>query len=332
MSAPPDLDILDLFFCDELGDPDVHEVTARCNFATDRTKGRPRGYAPWAPRADTRALLEDVLDVLDEYADHLPLTVRQIFYRLVSRGYPKDENAYSRLGNALGRARRARMIPFEAIRDDGVVTRASTTYGGVEDFNDETGRRARSYCRDRQEGQPVRLELWCEAAGMLGQLARVAKPFSVPVYSAGGFGSPTANHAIARRALDRLEPTVLLHVGDFDPSGVSIFESMAEDAAAFVEADRTIETLHIEPVRVALTAAQVGAHGLPTTPAKKSDGRSRDWKGGTCQLEALAPDQLAKIVRKAIEDRIDTTAYADVLAEERDDRASLLALPPGEES
>ncbi|MGI8513501.1 MAG: hypothetical protein ACR2NH_12835 [Solirubrobacteraceae bacterium] len=333
MSAPPDLDILDLFFGDELDDADVHgEVTTGRNFDTDRTKGRPRGYAKWAPRAETQALLEDVRDVLDEYADHLPLTIRQVFYRLVAAGYPKDERAYARLCNVLGRARRARMLPFEAIRDDGVVTIENAAYDGVEDFEDETGRRARNYRRDRQEGQPARLELWCEAAGMLGQLARVAEPYSVPVFSAGGFGSLTANHAIAQRALDRLVPTVLLHVGDFDPSGVSIFEAMAEDAAAFVKADRTIETLHIEPVRVALTAAQVRAYGLPTTPAKKSDGRSRDWKGGTCQLEALAPDQLAKIVRKAILDRIDLTPYAAVLAEERDDRAELLALPPGDES
>jgi hypothetical protein len=84
---------------------------------------------------------------------------------------------------------------------------------------------------------------------------------------------------------------------------------MAEDAAAFVEADRLIQTLYIEPVRAALTPAQVAADKLPTAAPKESDSRSKKWesegKGGTCQFEALAPDVLAKIVREAIEDRLD---------------------------
>lgn len=305
------------------------DVTAR----RENGRTRPKGYAPWRPQRPTRALLDQVGAVLREYADHLPLTVRQIFYRLVATaGYPKDENAYNRLGEKLVMARRARLIPFGAIRDDGVVTINNRWYGGIEDFHDESACRARSYRRNRQEGQPVRLELWCEAAGMLGQLQRVAEPYSVPVYSAGGFGSLTANYEIAERALHRLVPTVLLHVGDFDPSGVSIFTAMAEDAAAFVEADRVIQTLHIEPVRVALTADQVDGCDLPTTPAKASDGRSRDWRGGTCQVEALAPDHLAALVRAAVEGRIDTEIFEAVVARERDDRAELLALPPGARS
>ena len=108
----------------------------------------------------------------------------------------------------------------------------------------------------------MRLELWCEAAGMAPQLARVADIFSVPVFSTGGFASLTTVRQIADRALDRDVPTVLLHVGDYDPSGESIFELIAVDAAAFVEADRPIRTLELIPRRVALVAAQVAAYEL----------------------------------------------------------------------
>ena len=101
------------------------------------------------------------------------------------------------------------------------------------------------------------------------QLNRVAAEHSIPVYSSGGFVSLTGTRGIAERALERLVPTILLHVGAFDPSGKSIFDSMAADAAAFVEADRVIETLRIELVRVALTQEQVEEHDLPTTPPKK---------------------------------------------------------------
>lgn len=92
---------------------------------------RPRGFAPWAPRAESRALVAEVLDVLDEYADYLPLTLRQVFYRLVgTRGYPKDEKAYDRLTRVLDRARRAGLVPFDVIRDDGMVESWPGGYDG----------------------------------------------------------------------------------------------------------------------------------------------------------------------------------------------------------
>lgn len=52
---------------------------------------RPRGFADWNPRPDTMALVAQVQGVLDEYAAHLPLTVRQVFYRLVgTQGFRQD--------------------------------------------------------------------------------------------------------------------------------------------------------------------------------------------------------------------------------------------------
>lgn len=302
------------------------EITTR----RESGRTRPRGYLDdYNPTSKIRALLDQVDEVLYEYEQQLPVTIRQIFYALVGRhGYPKDENAYKRLCEHLGNARRAKRIPFGAIRDDGIVTVAQTHYAGLEDFHDDTGRRARRYRRDRQAGQPQYVELWCEAGGMLHQLDRVAERYSVPVYSAGGFSSLTGNYAIAERALEREVPTVLLHVGDFDPSGESIFAAMSEDAAAFVRADRVIHNLEIRPVRVALTAEQVAEHDLPTAPAKRSDRRSNGWRGRTCQLEALPPDMLAEIVENAIVNEIDVGCYERVLEREMADRAELLALPP----
>jgi len=309
---------------------------ANGNVTTRRENGRkrPRGYADWRPQAKSRELLADVEGVLVEYEDHLPLSVRQIFYRLVAtRGYEKTENAYDRLAELMVRARRARRIDFDAIRDDGVVTVRRNYYADPDDFWDAVGGWIRGYRRDRQEGQRVRVELWCEAAGMLDQLARVAEDYSVPVFSSGGFVSLTGTRGIAERALDRLVPTVLLHVGDFDPSGESIFEAMAADAAAFVEADRLIGTLRIEPVRVALTSDQIAAYELPTAPPKASDGRSASWQGGTCQLEALAPDVLAEIVREAIREQLDLTRWHEQVMSEGEDRVDLLrALPSGASS
>ena len=78
---------------------------------------RPRGFAAWCPRPDTLALVAQVQAVLDEYAAHLPLTVRQVFYRLVgAQGFDKTERAYARLCETVGRARRAALLPTSTCR------------------------------------------------------------------------------------------------------------------------------------------------------------------------------------------------------------------------
>jgi hypothetical protein len=305
------------------------EITA----SRENRRSRPRGYAAWRPQVKTQRLLEQVQDVLDEYEAYLPLTVRQVFYRLVgSFGYEKTEHAYARLAEHLVRARRARLLPFDHIRDDGITTFEYQWFDGVEAFWNRVGGTIKTYRRDRQAGQRHRLELWCEAAGMAPQLARVADLYSVPVFSSGGFSSLTAVRMIVDRARHRSVPTVLLHVGDFDPSGASIFEASTEDAAAFLEEDRLLALQRLIPVRVALTAGQVAEYDLPTASPKPTDSRSKSWRGETCQLEALAPDIIAEVIGTAIEEWFDTQKLAEQIECERADRTELLrALPRGAE-
>ena len=73
---------------------------------------RHRGFIEnYQPRAATVDLIEHVQTVLRLYAGFPPLTIRQIFYRLVGAsdetvGYEKTERAYKRLVEAIGKARR----------------------------------------------------------------------------------------------------------------------------------------------------------------------------------------------------------------------------------
>jgi hypothetical protein len=304
------------------------------DFTAGRENGRqrPRGYADWRPQAKTRALLEQVQEIFATYEDYLPLTVRQVYYALVGTyDYPKTDNAYERLCEHLVRARRARMIPFDWLRDDGVVVMQHRWFDGVADFWDHVGQQARDFEHDKQIGQPVYVELWTEAAGMMPQLARVAEQFSVPVYSCGGFASLPAVRQIVDRAYSRNVPTVLLHVGDFDTSGEAVFEHIVQDAGEFLAEDRVLQTQEIIARRVALTSRQVELNDLPTSPAKLTDSRSAKWKGGTCQVEALPPNVLAMYVKRAIEYFLDDDLLARHDFAEQEERVQLLrALPSGE--
>ena len=108
---------------------------------------------------------------------YLPLTVRQTFYRLVGAwGYDKTELAYGRLGEHLNRARRSGIIPFNAIRDDGITLAEPLAWNDAGDLVETFVAHAEDFRLDRQEGQPARLIFAVEAAGMLPQVQRVADP------------------------------------------------------------------------------------------------------------------------------------------------------------
>jgi hypothetical protein len=286
---------------------------------------RVRGFAPWKPQSATMALLEQVRRVLDEYADYLPLTIRQIFYRLVGAyDYPKTENAYERLSEHLNRARRAHMIEMSAIRDDGGTILRPQFWGSKQHFLDSIREEAQHFRLDRTAGQPTRLVVICEAGGMVPQLGMVAEPFGITVWSSGGFDSVTEKHAFAEEvAADADRPTEVLHIGDHDPSGTSMFLAFLEDAEAFSRefGGEAIFT------RLAVTPAQIAQYDLPTAPPRETDRRA--FRGETCQAEALAPDVLNAILRDAIEARLDRGAYDAVLRRERKTRRELVKLIGG---
>jgi hypothetical protein len=280
--------------------------------------GRPRGFVEWRPQAKASALVAQVQSVLEEYRQHLPLTLRQVFYRLVgAHGYEKTETAYKALGEVLNRARRARLVPFDAIRDDGMTKLDQVGWSGADSCRRSILGAARLYKIDRQRTQDRRIVLWCEASGMAPQLKRVAEPYSVPVYSSGGFDSVTVKHDMAQEFAD--ERVLVLHVGDHDPSGVHVYNSLAEDINAFGKEMRA----DVEFSRIAVLPTHIDLFGLPTAPPKATDNRA--FEGDTVQAEALPPDTLARLVLEAILNNSDGDAYNEALEIEKSERDELLA-------
>lgn len=292
---------------------------------------RPRGFLDdYNPRAKTRELLGQVEDVLDTYQAELPLTARQVFYRLVATvEYPKTENGYERLQEHLANFRRAGVIGFDVIRDDGGIVESPIEWASPEHFLKVAERLASEGQGVRLEGQPQWVELWCEAAGMVPQLARAVGEYGVTVYSSGGFDSVTLKYEAAVRIAARPVPTVVIHVGDLDRSGLSLAQAAAEDVEAFAGAlasdngDGPVEIVAFK--RAVLTVEQAKRLNLPTAPPKATDKRFAwtedgilDVRGeaawveehGTVQAEALPPDVLAAEVRQAVETELDMDAFA----------------------
>jgi hypothetical protein len=199
-----------------------------------RGRTRPRGFVNWCPNDVSLALMAQVKGVLVEYAEYLPLTLRQVYYRLVGvHGYSKDDRAYARLGEMLNRARRGRLIPMDAIRDGGGTRVDPESWQDAEHYLRAVRNQASTLQLDRTAGQAVRLVLMCEAAGMVPQLARVAGQYGVPVISSGGFESTTEKHAFAEELIHDGRDCQVLHIGDHDPSGAHLFLALQEDVTAF---------------------------------------------------------------------------------------------------
>jgi hypothetical protein len=298
---------------------------------------RARGFLlDYNPRQKTRELLAQVEDVLEAYEAELPLTARQVFYRLVATvDYPKTENGYGRLQEHLANFRRAGVIEFDVIRDDGGTKQAPLEWASPEHFLEVAERLAREGQGVRLEGQPQWVELWCEAAGMVPQLARAVGEYGVTVYSSGGFDSVTLKYEAAARIAARDVPTVVIHVGDLDRSGLALVQAAAEDVDAFA---RELDADGVVFARAALTVEQAERLDLPTAPPKATDKRFawteygpldvRDeaaWveAHGTVQAEALPPDALAAEVRQAVEAQLDMDAFAEAGETEAENREAI---------
>ena len=280
---------------------------------------RPRGFIDsWNPQKKTLSRMRAVQDVLTEYSDYLPLTIRQIFYRLVAGEFiGKTEAEYSKLCELLNKARRTHTIPMDAIRDDGFT--GLTLLVGWRDkqsFFDTLRTEAEHYQKDRQAGQTKRLVIWCEARGMLPQLERVSREYGVVVKSSGGFDSLTTKHDFAAVA----DNTHILHIGDFDPSGECMYDALAEDVESFADYYGN----HVSFSRLAVTSDHINKYSLPTAPPKPSSHQKNKNMTHTVQCEALDPVTLASIVRMEIETRMDMVQLNEVIAQESVERSELV--------
>jgi hypothetical protein len=292
----------------------------------DPRQQRLLGYVPWNP-GPARALLDDVYAVLVDYRAQLPLAIRQVYYLLLRRGYPKGKPFERRLGYVFNRARRAGLIPFEWVRDDTTSVFEGEWHDSLDAFEREQRARARAYTVNTQADQRQVIEVHLEARGMGPQVYRLVAPFCVKVYPAGGYAHLTGKHELAARICARDEKqTVVLSLGDFDPHGLTMFENIRDDVTAFVAADRRPMTPPTVFERVALTLDQVEMFDLAHEPyrPKPRDYRGQRWPHDwVVQLEALPPNTLEELLTTVIRSYLDGRRYAASLRRQVRERREL---------
>ena len=260
----------------------------------------------------TSALIQTAAEILSQ---HHPMTVRQVYYRLVSRQVIENtRSGYQSVSKALVAARREGLILWAQIEDRLRRPRCAPMWSGLPDFAVTA---AGWYRRDVWESQPVRIEVWLEKDALSGIFEDELDGYGVTLNVGRGFDGWDSIHNAARRLGDG---DVILYFGDFDPSGEDMVRSLRERLGD--------QGARPEIVKCALTMGDIEAYGLPADFTKASDTRSAafvaKWGDVSVELDALPIEVLRERIVGEVERRMDLTALEMVRAAEDEERRHLV--------
>lgn len=288
-----------------------------------KTKRRQPGRKPvYSPRPikrrrRTRADVDTIKTAMMEvFGVERPMTCRQMFYQLVSRGViPKTEAEYKgTIIRLLVEMRVNREIPFDYIADNTRWVRKRNSYNGLNELlSDMQG----MYRRDLWRNQPAYVEIWLEKDALAGVLVDVTYDWDVPLMVSKGYPSVTYLQSAAIALATQGKPCYLYHFGDHDPSGVDITANIERRLREFAPNAE----IHFE--RVAVTLKQIKKWKLPTRPTKLTDTRSKGFVGDSVDVDAIAPSKLRELCADCITRHIDAERLERTRTVEEQERATL---------
>lgn len=248
------------------------------------------------------------------------LTLRQLFYQLVVANLLRNvERSYKILGEAISDGRLAGLIDWEAIEDR---IRQPFKHPEFENLEELVKAALQSYRLPRWADQEHYVELWVEKDALAGVLRPLALAYHVTLMVNRGYSSQSAMYEAANRFEEAEaggKETVLLYLGDHDPSG----EDMVRDIRARLERFGA----NVDVQKIALTMAQVKQYNPPPNPAKMSDSRAASYVAehgaSSWEVDALPPDVLHKLIERSIHPFIDGKAWDRVVKQEEQDKKAL---------
>jgi len=269
-------------------------------------------------------LLAQVQKIIDSY--DFALTLRQIYYQLIARQVirqPIDgkeaKRVYKRLSNLCKNGRDEGLLPEEKFTDP---TRVFDKLSSWLDLNEFMQTVRQSYNKDKWQNQPKYLEIWTEKQALQKVINKITYKYDIGLQIAKGQYARTGIYETSLRYKAQSDKKCLLYyVGDYDPSGLSIYNSIKERLINY--------GIDVEiPDRIALTKEQIEKYKLPSDRAKKSDPNYNKFVEITgydrvVELDSLPPDILRKIIEDCILKNIDQELLAQVQEKERDEEIKL---------
>lgn len=318
-------------------------------------------YEPYKPKNETLALLRQIVDIIDDYAGQgLTLTLRQLYYQLVSKDLIKnEEKSYKRIGEIVSRARRGGMLDWESLEDR---VRRPQRASEFKDLDELIGAALSSYRLPRLNGQDSYVELWVEKDALAGVLWPIAHRYHITLMVNRGYSSTSAMKDAGERLREKcvemdVSKAFVLYLGDLDPSGEDMVRDVADRLHEYVnsgwllrlgekkdkdgkpyqgyvpekDSERAMRlSPHIEVVvkKLALTPEQVEEHEPPPNPAKVTDSRFEKFReehgDESWEVDALPPTVLRDIIEGELDELIDQDKMDEIKTQEEKDKKLLV--------
>lgn len=279
-------------------------------------------YVPKRFGAESLAIIAHVNAIDAQYrAQGFDLTLRQVFYQFVSRGYlPNTDRSYKRLGDIVADARLAGLVDWEAITDRTCYMRSVSHWDEPADIMRSA---ADSFRLDKWASQPYRPEVWIEKDALVGVIGPICDSLDVPYFSCRGYTSVSSMWQAAQRlekqTLQTAQRPVIFHLGDHDPSGIDMTRDIQHRMTTF--------GIAADVQRLALSMQQIRAYDPPPNPTKLSDSRSKGYikayGRSSWELDALEPTAIADLIRDAVRAIRDDAAWQAHCQTEEEGRSLL---------
>lgn len=201
----------------------------------------------------------------------------------------------------------------------------------------------KGYRRNKWGAQPTHVSVWSEKGTVRGTLKPILDQYEVPFQVVHGWCGATTIWDAAQANLGRDQDTLILYVGDYDPSGMGMSAlDIPQRLARYSTSTPSEKDLPPDVVagilsearlrirRIALTKADTEALGpAPRFPAsdKRKDSRHgwfvRNYGDWCWELDALSPNDLRERVRSAIVAELDQDLWDRYVRAEQLERAEI---------
>lgn len=243
-------------------------------------------------------MIPAVFTVIEELEDYWPLTLRQIYYRCVTKKIIKnDKHSYKTMSRLLTKLRRLEVLSWDTMED---TTRRVSNKRGYEDASQYSKgilRAFDNYDRCLVQGQENYCEIFLEKFALTRIVENIAWRYCVRVVTLRGQSSSTIVQEYserARAAIDNGQHPVILHFGDLDPSGARIPVSIKDKLKKY-------HGVSIETKVVAMTPEHVLEYPASIDPLKKSDPNYkwfvRNFGDKAVELDAIHPRDLQSLIK-----------------------------------
>jgi hypothetical protein len=268
----------------------------------------------------TRAQIEQLESQIYEALrrDH-PQSVRHLFYRMtdprLEEPVEKTERGYSQVQDRITKMRRAGTIPYGWITD---ATRRGFHVRTFTNASDAIRAWHRAYRADLWQGAGIYIEVWCESRSIAGVIEGTCRDLAVSLYPAGGFTSITLAHQAAdhinRATASGVLPAHVIYLGDYDPAGVLIDQSLEKELREHLD-----PAVDLQFSRIAITPDQIDEMDLPTKPRKRGDRRALHVRSSV-EAEAMPAGVMRELVRGTVESFLPPGALEVARAAEESER------------